>query len=362
MRDADSARACWHTELVRAMVFDEFGGPVEVREVPDPTPPAGGVVLEVHATGLCRSDWHGWAGHDDGIGLPHVPGHELVGVVSAVGAGVEKWAPGDRVTTPFVCGCGVCRWCRTGQAQVCPDQTQPGFTHWGSFAEYVALYAADANLVALPESVDDTAAAGLGCRFATAYRALTARARLQPGEWVTVVGVGGVGLSAIQIAVALGARAIAVDREPAALALASALGADHTVLTGGADVAARVHDLTGGGSDVAVDAVGSPAACATAIHSLRRQGRHLQIGLLPNVTGHPEVPMDRVIGWELDILGSHGMASVDYPGMLDLITAGALRPQTLVERVVGLTEGAELLPALDTAGLAGVTLIDPRRR
>lgn len=343
------------------MVFDEFSGPVEVREVPDPTPPPGGVVLEVHATGLCRSDWHGWAGHDDGIALPHVPGHEIVGVIDAVGAGVEKWAPGDRVTTPFVCGCGVCRWCAGGQAQVCPDQTQPGFTHWGSFAEYVALYAADANLVAVPDAVADAAAAGLGCRFATAYRALTARARLRAGEWVTIVGAGGVGLSSVQIAVALGARAIAVDREPAALALATALGAEHTVLAGETDVPARIHELTGGGSDVAVDAVGSPSACADAIHSLRRQGRHLQVGLLPNVTGHPAVPMDRVIAWELDVLGSHGMASVDYPGMLALIEAGALKPQTLVERVVGLADGARLLPALDAAPQAGVTLIDPRR-
>jgi len=343
------------------MVFDEFGGPVQIRRVADPTPPLGGVVVEVHATGLCRSDWHGWAGHDDGIRLPHVPGHELVGVVRAVGAGVEKWAVGDRVTTPFVCGCGVCQWCLAGQAQVCPDQTQPGFTHWGSFAEYVALHAADANMVAVPDAVDDAAAAGLGCRFATAYRALTARAHVVPGEWVTVVGVGGVGLSAVQIAVALGARVIAVDREPAALALADGLGAEHTVLTAGADVAGQVHDLTGGGSHVAVDAVGSSAACATGIHSLRRQGRHVQVGLLPNVAGHPEVPMDRVIAWELDVLGSHGMASVDYPGMLTLIEAGALRPQELVERVVGLSEGAGLLPSLDEAPLAGVTLIDPRR-
>ena len=345
---------------MRAVVFDEFGGPVDVRSVAEPTPSVAGVVVEVHATGLCRSDWHAWAGHDDGVALPHVPGHELVGVIAAVGADVRRWRVGDRVTTPFVCGCGQCQWCRAGQAQVCPEQTQPGFTHWGSFAEYVALHAADVNLVAVPDVVGDAAAAGLGCRFATAYRALTVRAGVKAGEWVTVVGVGGVGLSAVQVAVAAGARVVAVDRTPAALGLARSLGAAHTVLADGVDVAAAVHDLTDGGSHVAVDAVGSAATCADAIHSLRRHGRHVQVGLLPSVAGHPAVPMDRVIAWELDVFGSHGMASVDYPGMLALVEAGTLRPQEMVERVVDLAEGARLLPGFGTAAPVGVTLIDPR--
>lgn len=346
---------------MRAVVFEQFRGAVDVRTVADPVPSPGGVVVEVHATGLCRSDWHAWAGHEDGVALPHVPGHELVGVVVAVGADVRRFRLGDRVTTPFVCGCGTCEWCRNGQAQVCPNQTQPGFTHWGSFAEYVALHAADANLVAVPDAVDDAAAAGLGCRFATAYRALTARARLERGEWVAVVGVGGVGLSAVQVAVAAGARVIAIDRTPAALTLALDLGAEHAVLADGSDVAARVHALTGRGSHVAVDAVGSATTCADAIHSLRRQGRHVQVGLLPGTEGHPPVPMDRVIAWELDVLGSHGMARTEYPEMLDRVVTGELRPQAMVERVVGLTEGARLLPLAGTAAPVGVTLIDPRR-
>ena len=347
-------------DAMRAVVFDEFGGSVDVRTVADPAPSLAGVVVEVHSTGLCRSDWHAWAGHDDGVRLPHVPGHELVGVVAAVGADVRRWTVGDRVTTPFVCGCGACQWCLNGQAQVCPNQTQPGFTHWGSFAEYVALHSADTNLVAVSDVIEDAAAAALGCRFATAYRALNARAGIRRDEWITVVGVGGVGLSAVQIAVAAGARVVAVDRTPAALDLARSLGAEHTVLADGRDVAAEVYEFTGGGSHVAVDAVGTAATCADAIYSLRRRGRHVQVGLLPNVGGHPEVPMERVIAWELDILGSHGMASADYPPMLRLVEAGTLRPQALVERVVGLTEAARLLPTLDSAAPSGVTLIDPR--
>ena len=343
---------------MRAVVIDAVRGRPEVRDVAEPTAPPDGVVVRVEATGLCRSDWHAWAGHDE-IALPHVPGHELAGVVVAVGAGVRRWSTGDRVTVPFVCGCGRCEWCRSGNAQVCPDQQQPGFTHWGSFAEYVALHGADTNLVAVPEHVDLATAAALGCRFATAYRALADRARLAEGEWVTVVGDGGVGLSAVMIARALGGRVIAVDRNPEALALARELGAEHTLRADGRDVPAAVAALTGGGGHVAVDAVGSEQACADAVLSLRRRGRHVQIGLLPPVEGHPRVPMARVIGWELDLLGSHGMAAADYPAMMALIEQGALQPQKLIERTIGLDEAAALLPVFDTATVAGMTMIDP---
>lgn len=281
---------------MRALVMDAVRGPLAVREVDDPSPLPGGVVVEVRATGLCRSDWHAWAGHED-VALPHVPGHELAGTVAAVGDGVTRWRVGDRVTVPFVEGCGRCEWCAGGNAQVCPDQQQPGFSHAGSFAEYVELRAADTNLVAVPDEVSFEAAASLGCRFATSYRALVGRARVRPGETVTVVGTGGVGLSAVMIAKSVGARVIAVDRHQVALDVARSVGADETVLADGADVPGRVHELTGGGSHVAVDAVGSEQTCADALLSLRRRGRHVQVGLLPPVEGHPRVPMARVIAW-----------------------------------------------------------------
>jgi D-arabinose 1-dehydrogenase-like Zn-dependent alcohol dehydrogenase len=345
---------------VRAVVVDAVRARPEVREVAEPTAPAGGVVVRVMATGVCRSDWHAWAGHED-IAFPHVPGHELAGVVAQVGAEVRLWTVGDRVTVPFACGCGRCEWCRAGDAQVCPHQQQPGFSTWGSFAEYVALHAADANLVAVPAHVDFSTAAALGCRFATAYRAVVARARVTGGEWVTVVGAGGVGLSTVMIARALGARVIAVDRNPEALAVAADLGAEQTVLADGTDIPAAVADLTGGGGHVAIDAVGSEQTCADAILSLRRRGRHVQIGLLPPVGGHPRVPMERVIGWELDVFGSHGMAAADYPGMMALIERGSLQPQRLIERTVGLDEVAAMLPGFDRATVAGMTIVEPFR-
>lgn len=361
---------------MRAVVVDGVRAEPAVREVRAPHAPPGGVVVRVMATGLCRSDWHAWAGHDD-IAFPHVPGHELAGIVVEADAAVRRWRVGDRVTVPFVCGCGHCRWCASGQAQVCPEQQQPGFTHWGSFAEYVALHAADTNLVAIPEQIDFATAASLGCRFATAYRAIVGRARVAEGEWVSVIGSGGVGLSAVMIAHAVGARVIAVDRNPQALVLAAELGADHTVLADGTDrsslaagslgdppsstVAAAISDLTGGGSHVSVDAVGSDSTSADAILGLRRRGRHVQIGLLPPMEGHPRMPMDRVIAWELDLLGSHGMAAADYPGMMRLIERGVLQPQQLIERTVGLEEAAAMLPGFDRRPVAGMTMIDPAR-
>ena len=345
---------------MRAVVVDSVRARPEVREVVEPRAPVGGVVVRVRATGMCRSDWHAWAGHDD-IAFPHVPGHELAGEVAAVGPGVGRWQVGDRVTVPFVCGCGVCEWCQAGDAQVCPHQQQPGFTHWGSFAEYVALHAADANLVALPAHVDFATAASLGCRFATAYRALVGRAHVTAGEWVTVIGAGGVGLSTVMIGRALDARLVVVDRNPEALDAAGRLGAEATLLADGTDIPVAVAAMTGGGSHVSVDAVGSERTCADAVMSLRRRGRHVQIGLLPPVEGHPRVRMDRVIAWELDLLGSHGMAATDYPAMMALIEDGSLQPQRLVERTIGLEAAAALLPEFDAASLSGMTMVDPSR-
>lgn len=347
---------------VRAALLESFGREATVLEVPDPVPADDGVVVAVEATGLCRSDWHAWAGHDPGVVLPHVPGHELAGTVTAVGRDVSRWRPGARVTVPFVCGCGVCPVCLAGDAQVCPAQEQPGFTHWGSFAELVALRYADTNLVALPDDLSAPAAASLGCRFATSYRALVARARTTASEWVCVVGCGGVGLSAVMVARSLGARVVAVDLHADALDLALRLGTEQVVDASRVDdVPAAVVALTDGGAHVSVDAVGSPTTCADAVLSLRRRGRHVQVGLLPGVLGHPPVPMERVIAYELDLFGSHGMAATDYPGLLDLVRAGRLRPDLLVTRTVGLAEGAVELAQMDVARTAGITVVDPRR-
>ncbi|MBT2404258.1 MULTISPECIES: zinc-dependent alcohol dehydrogenase family protein [unclassified Streptomyces] len=345
---------------MRAVVFERYGQQAEVMDVPEPSPEAGGVVVRVEATGLCRSDWHGWMGHDPDIVLPHVPGHELAGVVEAVGGDVRNWRAGDRVTVPFICACGSCADCAAGDHQVCARQTQPGFTHWGSFAEYVALDHADVNLVAVPEELSFATAAGLGCRFATAFRAVVAQGRVAPGEWVAVHGCGGVGLSAVMIAVAAGARVIAVDTAPGALELALRFGAAHCVDASHGGAADAVRELSGGGAHLSLDALGSPVTAAASVAGLRRRGRHVQVGLLPvAAAGETVLPMERVIGWELEILGSHGMAAHAYPPMMELVRAGTLRPDLLVTGTIPLDAAPAALAAMGTAPGRGVTVILP---
>ena len=343
---------------MRAVVIDRFGELAEVREVPDPAPPADGAVVRVDATGVCRSDWHAWRGHDRDVTLPHVPGHEFAGTVAALGPEVGGWSVGARVTAPFVFACGRCEQCRAGDGQVCPHQTQPGFTHDGSFAEYVVVRRAEVNLVALPDDVDAVAAASLGCRFATAYRAVAAQGRPRPGDWLAVHGCGGVGLAAVMVGVSLGARVVAVDVDPAALAAATALGAEATLSP---PTATALVELTGGGAHVAVDALGRAATFADALAGLRPRGRHVQVGLLVGDDAAPPVDMARVIGRELEVLGSHGMAAVDYPGMLAAITVGRLDPRRLVGRTVGLAEVPAALAAMDSPSAAGggVTVATP---
>lgn len=338
---------------MRAIVYAEIGAEPRLTEVAEPECPADGALVAVRATGVCRSDWHAWRGHDP-VPLPNVPGHEFAGVVAAVGPGVTLFGVGDRVTAPFVNGCGRCAWCRAGQAQVCPDQTQPGFTHPGSFAELMAVRSADFNLVRLPETVDFVTAAGLGCRFATAYHALTAQSRLAAGEWLAIVGCGGVGLSAVLLGAALGARVIAIDPSRAARRRAAELGAEVTLARAEPEV---IVALTSGGAHVTLDALGSAEVVDAAVRSLRPRGRHVQVGLLFGEQAAAPLPWGLVVGRELEVAGSHGMAAADYPAMLDLIATGRLDPGRLVGRVVGLDRaGAELMAMDVPAPFAGITV------
>ena len=344
---------------MRAMQFTEFGEPPSIDLLPDPTPQPGGVVLQVTAAGLCRSDWHGWMGHDSDVTLPHVPGHELAGVVVEIGSGVERWRAGDRVTVPFCLGCGACSECTSGNQQVCPQQFQPGFTHPGGFAEYVALDYADENLVHLPDDLDEVSAASLGCRFGTAFRAVIDQGRIAPGEWIAIHGCGGVGLSAVMIAHAKGAQIVAVDISQEALGMATSLGAQATVdATRTTDVVAEIREITGGGAHLSLDALGHSTTCVNSVSCLRRRGRHVQVGLLAG--GHEQVvlPLGRLLAHELEVIGSHGIQAHRYVELLAMIAARELEPAKLVSKRISLDEAPEALMGMSHGSGVGVTVID----
>jgi alcohol dehydrogenase len=343
---------------VRAVVYRAFSTPPKIEQVADPVLPEGGVVLKVMASGVCLSDWHGWQGHDPDIVLPHVPGHELAGIVEAVGEGVGKWRPGDRVTVPFVGGCGHCPQCASGNQQVCDHQFQPGFTHWGSFAEYVAIHYADENLVRLPDDMDFGTAASLGCRFATSFRAVVDQGRVAEGEWVAVHGCGGVGLSAIMIANALGARVVAVDLADDKLEFAKEIGALGAINANStSNVADAVRDLTGGGAHLSLDAIGNAEVCFNSVDCLRKRGRHVQIGLMTGDQQTPRIPMHEVIARELEIRGSHGMQAHRYDEMLAMIAAGDLSPVKLIGGTIKLQDSIAALTTMDAFDNIGVTVI-----
>lgn len=343
---------------MKAAVYDEFQGPINLREVPDPAPSPTGVVIALKACGLCRSDWHGWMGNDPDIRLPHVPGHELAGEIVATGSQISNFKLGDRVTVPFVSGCGDCEQCLKGDQQICDRQFQPGFTAWGGFAEYVALEYADNNLVRLPDEVDYVTAASLGCRFATSFRAVVDQGRVQPEQWVAVWGCGGVGLSAVMIAAAFGAHVLAIDIADDKLDFARSIGAEIVINSANGTAVDAVHQITNGGAHVSIDALGHPTILYDSISSLRKRGRHIQVGIMETGRHSSPVPVDKIIARELEILGSHGMQAHRYGEMLDMIVSGRLRPERLIGGTLSLGEAATALTEMNNFAGTGVSVID----
>jgi alcohol dehydrogenase len=346
---------------MRAAIFDAFRGPIQVARVADPACATDGVIVQVEACGVCRSDYHAWNGSDPDLKLPHVMGHEMAGIV--VEAGPQSgWSRGARVTAPFILGCGHCHDCRTGQSTLCDQQQVLGFSGWGAFAQYVAVPNAPFNLVRLPDDLDFVDAAGMGCRVTTAYRALTERAGLAQGEWLCVHGCGGIGLSAIAIAKALGASVIAVDINDEALAIAKQIGADiclNASAPNAPTLGEAIQDATSGGVHISIDALGHTQTFQTSLRSLRKGGRHVQIGLPIGPHAMQELPLlDLVYARQLSILGSRGISPDGFGGLFDMISSGNLKLDQLVSRRIDLNEVNEAIVSFDTFTTAGVTVID----
>jgi len=344
---------------MKAAIYEEFKQPLKIQSVPDPQPYPDGVVIQVKANGICRSDWHGWMGHDSDINLPHIPGHELSGIVVETGKKVSNWKPGDKVTVPFACGCGKCEQCITGNQHICDDYFQPGFTAWGSFAEYVAIRYADVNLVYIPEEMSFVGAASLGCRFITSYRAVVHQGRVKPGDWMVVHGCGGVGLSAILIGSAVGARVIGIDINDKTLDLAMSLNASAVInASKEKNIIGVVKEITNGGAQVSIDALGSNETCRNSILSLRKRGKHIQLGVMAGEHRETEIPMGYVMFNELELIGSHGMQAHAYKQMLQMIISGKLQPQKLISHTVSLKESLEILESMGVSSPTGVVVIN----
>ena len=343
---------------MKAAYYETFKGPVTITQLPDPIPAAKEVIIQVKATGLCRSDWHGWQGHDSDIQLPHVPGHELAGIIVATGSDIRSWKKDDRVTVPFCIGCGTCVQCTHGQQQICDQYYQPGFTGWGSFAEFVRIPYAEENLVRLPDTMDFVTAAVLGCRFITSWRGVTVQGAIKAGDFIAVHGCGGVGLSAIMIAAAMGAVPIAIDIDNTKLEFAKTIGAAYTINAREiVQVPDAVISITKGGAQVSVDALGSWETCRNSIRCLRKQGKHIQLGLMAGAEANPPLPMHEVIAKELQLIGSHGMQAHQYPKMMEWISSGKMHPEKLLGKIISLEESCEALTDLDSFRNTGVTVI-----
>ena len=339
---------------MRAAVVREFHDDLSIETVADPVCPDNGVVLEVAACGVCRSDYHGWTGTHPKVKNGSILGHEYCGTV--VDAGPQaQFKPGDRVIAPFILGCGKCSACHTGVSNTCADQIVPGFGTPGAYAEYVAV-PFDHNLVTLPDTMSPALAAGLGCRVTTAWHALTDRANVRAGEWVAVHGTGGIGLSVLLLAKMLGAQVVVVDIVDDKLEHAKQHGADATVNAAKVDAAEAIRDLTGGGAQVSVEALGIAATTNASVECLATLGRHVHVGM-PSGDGMMEINMRAIYAKQLAFYGTRGMPSWKYPTLLDMIERGQVDISPMVAREVALSDASAELRAMGGPTTPGTAVI-----
>lgn len=317
------------------------GRPVELHDVPVPSAGPGEVVIRVRAAGICHSDVHYRAGVSP-VNAPVTLGHEVAGVVEAVGPGVHGRQPGDRVCVHYLATCGSCPWCTGGTEQFCGTGQMIGKHRDGGWAEFIVMPAR--SVFALPAALSFAHGAVLMCSSATALHALR-KARLQPGESVAVFGIGGLGASAVQLARALGAAAVyAVDLDPAKLALAEKSGAV-PVDASRHDAVAEILRLTGGrGVNVALELIGLPFTMQQSVRVLGKMGRAALAGLTQQPFGLN--PYAELINQEAEVIGVSDHLAREIPELLAHAAAGRLDLTPVVTRRVPL-EAAAINAVLD---------------
>ncbi|HVW77531.1 MAG TPA: alcohol dehydrogenase catalytic domain-containing protein [Alloacidobacterium sp.] len=350
---------------MRAAVVEKLNELLVVCNVPDPECSPDGAIIRVGANGICRTDWHLWTGdwawRDLAIDPPFVLGHEFSGTIEEVGRNVRHWKRGDRVIFPMNPGEGSCEWCLSGNQHICDSGANlvPGVSYWGAFGEYVAIRHADVNLVRLPDAMSFADSASLACRYMAAFHGVLDQANVRGGEWVVVHGVGGMGLAAVQIAASIGANVIAVDIGDKALNAAREVGALHTIQSRRENPVEAIREWTKGGAHVSVDALGIAETCRNSVLSLRKQGRHVQLGHTTSVeAGYVGLPIDVILLNELRLYGAFGMQGQRYGTMLAMCETGTLQPGKLVHRRIPLEGVNDVLTAMGQYDMTGVAVID----
>jgi len=320
---------------MKAAVFYAGDQPLKIEEVPTPTPSPGEALIKVAACGVCHTDLHYL---DHGVPTfkkpPLILGHEVSGVIAALGGGASPWKEGDRVLLPAVYGCGQCAMCRTGRENVCEKMVMFGNNVDGGYAEYIIAPAKD--LLRLPDELPLEEGAIIADAVTTPYHAVVNRGDLKPGDQVVVFGCGGIGLNLVQIAAALGGNVIAVDILPEKLDWARQLGARITL--NGRDyerIDKEIRKLTGGGADIGFEAIGNPITQAQTFASLRTGGRFVVVGF----SAQPmSLDIGRVMYREMEIVGSLGCRAVDYPRVLELARQNKIKVKELVTARFALEE------------------------
>ena len=314
---------------MKAAVFHEPKQPLKIEEVETPKIESHEILVKIAACGVCNTDMHYI---DHGVPTfkkpPMILGHEPSGIVEEAGAGVKNFKVGDRVLIPPVFSCGYCANCRLGRENICFNMVMLGNHIDGAFAEYTKVPAKDCQH--LPEELPLEESSIIADAISTPYHAVKNRAQVRPGDSVVVFGCGGVGINVVQVASAAGASVIAVDIVDNKLDMAKKLGAQHTINASDKEDKAllkEIRTLTGGGADIAIEAIGNPKTIELASAAVKAGGLHCQVGY----TRH-SVPMNagRLMFREIEIKGSLGCRPVDYPNIIEMVKTGKIQLEPVV--------------------------------
>ncbi len=339
---------------MKAAVFYEPDQPLKVEEVPTPEPGVGEILVKVAACGVCHTDLHYI---DHGIPTfkkpPMILGHECSGTVAGIGEGVGNWKIDDRVLLPAVLSCGTCKMCRMGRENICDNMRMFGNHVDGAYAEYVLAPAKDA--LPVPEEVPLIEGSIIADAISTPFHAVVNRGNVKAGDWVAIFGCGGVGINCVQVAAAVGASVIAIDMVPEKLEIAKSLGAQATINPNEVErVDKEIRKITGGGVDVAFEAIGNPRTIEAAYSTIRKGGLCVVVGYTHKTV---DLPASKLMFFEQAIIGSLGCRPVDYPRIIELARTGAIKVKELVTGSFGLdsiNDAFELLRENDPKTLRSV--------